>query len=321
MTAESANAPVMSVVLATDTYDTIRPVIASLEAQTIANQLELVLVSPFPETFDSAASNLTAFHSVRIEKTQLPFFLGFARADGVRAASAPVVFLVETHAYPDPEFAEKMLAVLSGEWSVAVPGFRNANPETSLSWAGFLSDYGAWTDTLPASETRRHPPYNIAIKKSALLEFGERMGHAINFGDEMYLGLEARGHRAWFDPAARIQHVNLSRFGPWLHERFIAGELIGGYRSARWGWSRRLAYALGSPLIPIIILARVYGGMRDIRKRHRLPRGTVTAIIAGAIVKAAGELRGYVLGTPEAAEVEMTGYEIRKVAFNSREAT
>ena len=80
---------------------------------------------------------------------------------------------------------------------------------------------------------------------------------------------------------------------------------------------RRLVYALGSPLIPVVTLSRVRKGVRETARRQSLPKGMVPALMLGAMVKAAGEMRGYLLGIPESAEEEMTGYEVRKLAFNS----
>jgi hypothetical protein len=141
----------------------------------------------------------------------------------------------------------------------------------------------------------------------------------LTFGDELYLTLRARGHKSYFEPAAGIQHVNLNRFRPFVRERYLAGALIGAYRSARWSFTRRMAYALGSPLIPIVTLSRIQKGVRETARSQSLPRGTIPAIVLGAMVKAAGEMRGYLLGAPESAEEEMTGYEVRKLAFNSGE--
>jgi hypothetical protein len=38
--------------------------------------------------------------------------------------------------------------------------------------------------------------------------------------------------------------------------------------------------------------------------------------VLGVIVKAAGEMRGYLIGAPKSAEEKMTGFEVRKLAFN-----
>jgi hypothetical protein len=237
----------------------------------------------------------------------------------VLAAEAPFVFIAETHAYPDPDLAEKIVGGLSEEWSVVVPGFRNANPGSAVSWAGFLSDYGAWAASLDAGETQRAPSHDVAFHRSVLLEFGDRLENALTFGDEMHVTLMARGQRTYFDPSAGIQHVNIDGFKSFVRERYLTGVLIGDYRRARWGMARRVAYALGSPLIPIVVLSRIQKGIREVGRRESLPMGTMPALVLGVILKAAGEMRGYLLGAPESAEEGMTAYEVRKLAFNSGE--
>jgi hypothetical protein len=319
MTEESGNDPYLSVILATDTLDRVASVIDSLAAQTIAKKIEMILVMTASADASAREQLWNRFHSVKVIDVKSIVALSKARAKGVLAATAPFVFIAETHAYPDPQLAEQLIAALSAEWSLAVPGFRNANPESGLSWAGFLSDYGAWSASLPPGEIERTPSHDTAFRRSVLLEFGDRLANALTFGDELYLTLHARGHRAYFEPAAGIQHVNLNRFRSFARERYLSGVLIGGYRSTRWSLMRRLAYAFGSPLIPIVILSRIQKGVREVGRQESWPASTIPALVLGAMLKAAGEMRGYLLGASDSAEEGMTGYEVRKVAFNSGE--
>lgn len=319
MTATASIEPLLSVILATDTLERVERVIESLAAQTIAKQIELVLVTTSRIDESVRGGIAKSLHSVKLINVESIVPLSVARATGVRASAAPFIFIAETHAYPDPALAEKLIAALSAEWSLAVPGFRNANPNSGLSWAGFLSDYGAWSQNLEKGEIHRPPSHDAAFRRSVLLEFGDRLDKALTFGDELYTTLQARGQRSYFEPGAGIQHVNISRFRSFVRERYLSGVLIGGYRSERWSLSRRLAYALGSPLIPIVILSRIRKGVKDAGRTHSLPAMTIPALVLGASLKAAGEMRGYLFGAPPSAEEGMTGYEVRKLAFNAGE--
>ena len=313
----SRDLPELSVILVTDTYARVDFAIESWRRQTVADRVELVLVTTGAEDLRSHTNGIVGFQSIQVVQTASIDSLSPARGLGVRHATAPFVFIAETHAYPDADLAATVVKALSGPWSVVVPGFRNANPETGLSRAGFLSDYGAWLQGLPPGKIERTPSYNAAFRRSVLLEFGDRLEHAMTFGDELFLGLKARGHQAYFDPAVAIRHVNLCRLGPWIHERFLAGVLIGGYRSARWSWFRRIAYAAGSPLIALVILSRMQGGVREAARKEPRPALTTMAIVLGALVKAAGEFRGYLAGTGSSADLIMTRYEIRKLSVNA----
>jgi Glycosyl transferase family 2 len=318
MMSVSENEALLSVVLATDTYERGRKVIDTLARQTITDRIELILVTTSADEVRTAAAGL-GFHSVKVVPANSIVPLSAARAIGVRAASAPYVFIAETHAYPDPDTAEKLVELLSREWSLVVPGFRNANPRNGISWSGFLSDYGAWSRVLPAGETQRAPAHDTAFRRSVLMEFGDRLEQALSFGDELYVGMHARGHRAWFEPTAGIQHVNIDRIGHWVRERYLSGVLIGGNRSSKWTWSRRLLYVCASPLIPFVVLSRVQRGVREVSRREHLPVGTIPAIVGGIILKVAGEVRGYLLGAKHEHETGMTAFEVRKLAFNSGE--
>lgn len=310
------NGPLLTVILATDTLQRVERVLQSLASQTIAEKIEIVLVmttSPDPDELERLTKGTHSIQAIFVESI-VP--LAMARAKGVRIARSPFLFIAETHAYPDPELAERLIAALSSEWSVAVPGFRNANPNSGFSWAGFLSDYGAWSDTLAGGEIDRSPSHDAAFRRAVLLEFGDRLDKALTFGDELYVTLRQRGQRCYFESSAGIQHVNIDNFRSFASERYLSGVLIGGYRRERWNWPRRILYAGGSPLIPIVILSRIYKGVREVGRREKLPAGTMPAIFLGAAFKAAGEARGYLFGAPHSAEEGMTAFEVEKLAFN-----
>jgi len=310
---QTSTDPLVSVILATDNLPRVERVLESLAAQTVAKQIEIVFVSIEPIDTKQLEGR---FHSIQALSTNSIAPLSRARAMGVRVAKAPFIFIAETHAYPDPENIERLAAALSKEWSLVVPGFRNANPDSGLSWAGFLSDYGAWAATLPSGETTHAPSHDAAFRREVLLQFGERLEKALTFGDEMHVTLQARGQKAYFEPTAGIQHVNLNRFPSFIRERFLSGVMIGSYRSERWSWGRRLAYAAGSPLIPIVLYARIRRGVKEIARRERLPKSAIPALLFGIVIKAAGECRGYLLGMSAMAEDGMTKYEVRKLACN-----
>src|SRR5437762_647634 len=199
MTGDSENEALLAVILVIDTYERGQSTIEAFVRQTIADRIALILVTTSADAVRTAARSINGLHSVTVISIDSIVPLSAARAVGVRAATAPFVFIAETHAYPDPDAAAKLVALLSGEWSLVVPGFRNANPRNGISWAGFLSDYGAWSRVLPAGETQRAPAHDTALRRSVLMEFGDRLEQALSFGDELYVGMRARGQRTWFE--------------------------------------------------------------------------------------------------------------------------
>lgn len=161
-------------ILATDTYSTIRPVVERWRQQSVRKKIELVLVAPSAAAVSPALEHRDEFGNLQIVEDTVTD-LAVARAAGIRAATAPIVFVGETHSYPQPGFAEALVTEFSGPWSSVAPAFGNANPTGILSWAGFLSDYGRWVDGLPAGEISETPVYNAAYRLAVLLELGDRL--------------------------------------------------------------------------------------------------------------------------------------------------
>src|SRR5215211_8425910 len=93
----------LSVILVTDRYETISRVMKRLGAQTIAQQIEVVIVAASKEDIDLDESIVTKLAAVVVTDTGSIQPMAPARAAGVRAATAPVVFLGETHSFPEPE--------------------------------------------------------------------------------------------------------------------------------------------------------------------------------------------------------------------------
>jgi hypothetical protein len=314
------NEPLLSVVLATDDYETIRPVVERLRRQTVRNRIELVLVALSAGAVSEALALREEFAGIRIVEDPVTD-LAPARAAGIRAATAPSVFVGETHSYPHPGFAEALIAGLSGPWSSVTPAFGNANPNGALSWAGFLSDYGRWVDGSPPGEIPEAPIYNAAFRREALLALGDRLAPALAHGDELPVTLRAAGHRAYFEPSARLDHLNVARLPHWVKERFVAGILIANHRSRRWPPGRRALYILGSPLIPLVLFRRVLPGAWATVRRRRLPLMTIPLIAFGMAVKAAGELAGYAGAPVEGAERVMHEYEVHKLSYAGQAGT
>jgi hypothetical protein len=302
------------VILATDTWQTIRVAVDRWQAQTARKNIELVLVAPSANAVSEASVLRNQFATIRIVEDPVTD-LAAARAAGIRAASSELVFVAETHCFPSPEFTEVVLATLTSPWSSVAPGFGNGNPKGILSWAGFISDYAQWVEGLPPGEIPEAPLYNAVYRREVLMELDDRLVPCLSHGDELWLTLRARGHRVYFQPNALLNHFNVSRPTDWVKERFIAGLLIASHRARRWTLWRRLAYVAGSFLIPIVLTWRIMPGFWKVTTQQRLSLLTIPAIILGMIIKSSGEMIGYAGCPVNKAERGMHEYEVHKLNY------
>jgi hypothetical protein len=306
--------PRLSVILATDTYETIRGVVERLRRQTMREQIEIVVIAPCAAAVDAILAYREEFAAVQILESPCTS-IAAARAQGIRSAAAPIVFIGETHSYPHPNLAEVLLPVFSNSWAAATPAIGNANPKGAFSWAALLSDYGKWAEGLDAGEIPAAPPHNAAYRRSVLLELGDRLELALGFSEELPRWMRAHGHRTYFEPAARIDHANVTRFRHWMRERFAAGWVVASQRIHGWSWARRLVYVGGSIFIPMVVIWRVLPGVWQNARHRHLPAATVPAMVLAAIIRAMGELCGYAGGTATRAESQMREYEMHKLAY------
>jgi hypothetical protein len=313
-----AASPRLSVILVTDRYGTVRKMIESLAAQTRREEVELVFVAPANAAIPVDAVELRVFGAIRVAEVHSVQRLAQARAVGVRAATAPLVYLAETHAFPQPGFVEEVILAHELGWSAVVPAVGNANPDDGArSWSILLLDYGDRLATNPAGERWKLGPHNTAVERELLVQLDGDLAALLAPGSALADELRSRGEKIGFHPDALIDHVNVSRPVAWAGERFIGGVLLAQARVGRWGFARRLLYAAGSPLIPFLWITRTLRVVDWGARRREVPVLTLPLMFLGTVIWAVGEFAGY-LGLAGDAEVRMTEYEMHKLRYATR---
>ena len=301
----------LSVVLATpDGFATIRRTVAHLARQTAAGDVELVIVAPSRAALDADASLLKAFASFDVVEVGTVGSIGGANAAGVRRASAAVVALAEDHAFPDPGWAEALIAAHEGPWAAVGPSVRNANPASAVSRADLLIGYAPWVAPCAAGERDYLPGHNSSYKRDVLVACGERLPEMMDAETLLHWELRRQGHRLYLEPRASIAHTNFSLWRSWLPAQYHYGRLFGGMRSREMSAARRVVYTAGSPLIPLLRLARLWSASRA-RKAKREFVSCLHALVAGLALVAIGQMAGYAFGTGDAQE-RVSRYEFRR---------
>jgi GT2 family glycosyltransferase len=290
--------PEMSVVLLTPTgYETIRRTIRYLRAQTVRDRLEIIIVAPAASALDLDWAELGDFFRVQVVEAG-PFFSGAAaRAAGICRAEAPIVALGEDHSFPEPGWAEALIAAHRGPWAVVGPGVDNANPGTSISWANHLVEYGPWTEPAVPGPVEFLPGHNSAYKRTLLLEYGPKMAAMLEAECLLHQDLRRRGYQVYFEPRARTRHLNYSKPFSWIPAHFHGSRLFGSARAqyGRWSTGQRLVYGAAAVLIPLVRLRRIWPKAHaalGVKQFLRL-LPTLSAVL---LVSAVGEMAGYVSG-------------------------
>jgi hypothetical protein len=258
---------------------------------------------------DSELKDFLQFRVVEVGPLQS---LSWARAPGVRQASAPVVGFVESHSHPSPGWAEALIEAHRQPWAAVGPAVNNANPGSMISWASFLLDYGRWFEPAAAAVIDDLPGHNSSYKRQVLVDYGSELEAMLEAESILHWDMQAKGYRLYLEPRARIVHLNISLPSSWVPERYYAGRRFAAARAQLWSPLRRLLYVSGSPLIPLVRLPRI---LRDIhrspRQRDLLPR-VLPALIVSLVVSAVGEMIGYAFRSGDAME-KLSKLELNKI--------
>jgi len=290
--------PKLSVVIAVpDSYRSVRKVIQSLRGQTVADSLELVLVTPRTDQLKLPPQESTGFAALQIVETGSEVSAAKATVRGIRRATAPLVATGEDHAFPHPRWAEVLIDTHQGPWAAVGPALRNANPASIIGWAQLLIEYGDWLEPVETGERQVLPGHNSCYKSHVLQDYpGEQLDSMFASQSAMHLDLSMRGHRLYLQPEALVYHCNLWEYGPWLRDELQASRKYAGRLCRQWPWWRRVIYAAGSPLIPWVRLPRILGHIRRSKNRHNLLPRVLLPILVGLYASALGECLGYLAG-------------------------
>lgn len=293
----------MSVLLVTPDYQTIRKTIRHLRAQTVRDRLEIVIGAPSREALGLIESDLEPFHSYKLVEVGKIRVLADAKAAAVTETSAPIVAFAEDHCFPEPDWAEALITAHNKGYAAVGPLMRNANPATSLSWAGLFLHFGCCIVPDPSGQCTNLPWHNTSYKRTLLLDYGSDLASVLIVEGLLLDDRRAKGHTLHLEPMAKTDHVNISLLCSWVRHAFWGGRLFGAMRAKKKTWSvwRRLLYIAGSPLIPIVRLCRTAQQVRELGKGAFLPR-IALPVLMGLIPHAVGEATGYALGVGEAAE-------------------
>lgn len=293
---QKAATPALSVVLPTsDDFSTIRETVRALGRQACCDRMELVIVAP-TETVDIPADEVSMFAHTSVVYGGPVRTSNISRCIGVRAASAPYVVLAEDHSFPEPGWAEALLSAHAEGYAVVGPVIVNANPNSNISWANLVLEYGPWLEGAARCETDNLPGHNSSYDRSILMSYGDTLERMFEADSVLQRDIASRGHRLLLDPRAKTRHLNFSRIRASIPLRFNCGRSFAGHRIIGWSALKRIAFAVGAPLIPLVRFTRVLQMLISSERYSRLVPRIIPMLCLAVVTDGLGEMAGYILG-------------------------
>lgn len=288
----------LSVVTVTpDGLGALEETLAALRAQSEAERMELIVVAP--REVPAHAESLEGFAATRRVAVGEIETLAPAIAAGMRAATAPVVAYAEEHSFPEPGWASALIERHRGPWAAVAWSLENANSKTLTSWAHLLADFGPAVAPVRSGERRGPLPWHhVSYKREELLARSDRLDELLETEALLHEELLAQGRRIYLDGGATSRHLNVSRLRAHLAAHYHEGRAWGAARAQTqsWTWGRRLAYALGFPLVPLVRLRRLLPDVRRVRARSGRRWGLIPRVGLSLTVDAFAEAVGYLWG-------------------------
>ena len=318
---EPRNAPLMTVIITTVSGGgSMRVEIEHLKKQTVAADLEIIILGPPGAWPDGMEENLGGFYGHEIMDVDLDNGLYDAWVGAIKKARAPIVAFGENHAFPEPEWAEAVIEAHNGPWDGVGCVFKNANPGTANSWAQLYMTYGQYTEPITAGEVNDLPGHNGSYKRAALLEYGDRLGALLVRANILHMDLKRKGRRLYVEDRAAVSHVNVSKTPSIILDLFYNGWLYTAALADYKGLSRagRLKGIIMEPPIIAKHFLGTLGCMRRAGKSKELLPRTLPIITAGLVSHMAGKIWGYIAGHGNAQRY-INAYEFDRYGYITRE--
>jgi hypothetical protein len=218
------------------------------------------------------------------------------RARGLALARGSIIALIEDHGIPAPDWSARVDASLRRPFA-AVGGAIENRVDRPLNWAVYFCDFMRYQNPVPEGESAFASDANIAYRRAAL-ESIRPVWQEKFYEPAVNEALRSRGEIVALAPDVILyQHRQGLRFGSALRERFVWGR---SYAAARGELAprRRLIWAVISPVLPALLLARMTA-MAWKKRRTFAPFLKALPLTSTLLVSwALGELAGYVTGRP-----------------------
>jgi len=248
---------------------------------------------------DCIGSSVTDFIRTEYPEVRLIAFdqrktVAQLRAAGLAEAKADVVAITEDHCIPDANWYEAILKAHANFTEAAIGGaVDNGATDNGIDRAVYLCEYSVYTSPIIAGATHDLPGPNVSYKRAALDAARDTWEQQYREGF-LHQTLESKGYALRSEPSLHVIHKKRFTLGSFLSERYHYGRWFAGTRGAMVGPAKRLIYLCTTPLLPPLILYRLY--QRN-RARQSEYLNALPYLVVFMLAWAAGEFVGNLAGS------------------------
>ncbi len=268
------------------------PVLRQLLRQTLLDAMEVLLVAPRGAVTPDDLSAF-GFSRARLVEVDRVDSRGRSAAAGVRAASAPLVALVENHAFPGPTTFESLIQGWSERDAAIAPVITSANRDLLRSLASLLVFYGEMVAPNHGGPRDSLPYHNAVYRTDLLKGLGPELDAMMAEESRLHDALRAAGYDLRQRPGALTWHINESRWSRVVGDPFVVARRFGAQRARDWSRARRGLYFAAAPAVAAVRFMQLMQRARAASDLDDRIGWVTPLLIFLAGVSAAGEAMGY----------------------------
>jgi hypothetical protein len=275
------------IIAAPDSGPALKECVAAMVSQLLPSEMEVLVV-------DGAGSK-QEFPSVRTircpEYTSVPHLW---RA-GIEASRGKIIALTIENCVPAPDWARRMLRAHQAECS-AVGGAIEIAPRVSLvDWAVYFSRYSSYMPPFTPHFPDDLAGDNSSYKREAIDTVKPLMADGF-WETFINRDIRRRDQQLLCDPGPVVTYSGGLSARRFFVRRLTHGRYFAARRSLEFTGAQRLARAMGSLVVPPLILKRIAGRVwRNGRHRGRF-LATLPLVASFSVAWAVGEGLGYLAG-------------------------
>ena len=284
--------PELTIILAAiDDYLTVFEAIRSIEVQSVADSLELLIIIESLASFSAPADFQARHPMATVVQVERPLMLNEARAIGFELASADYGFILEDHCLPKQDCMEQIIhQIQKNKWSVIGPSIEHGNVYSTPGRATNLLTYGEWMGHDRAEERNFVSGYSSAWRCSSLRKLGNHLEKELSIPSRLQQRLKQSGERIFFASEATMLHWEASYWRPIIWILLSQGKGMGYIRRGKSSLGSKI---ISSLLVPLIVASRTVRGLRAWFRTGSDSMQVALSIPMLALIWTAGELVGY----------------------------